>query len=375
MYACPTASTLNSLTSGAITAKKNGYVYIYVSNESTESADVYFDNLNVQQMHGPLVEEDSYYPFGLAMKGLSSKALNFGSPDNKFKYNGKELQSAEFSDGGGLEEYDYGARMYDVQIGRWNVIDNLAEESDYLSPYVLCQNQPISRLDPDGSKDKPFNAKTDEPYIIDHYSKTLVFTYKNGIPDGKPTGLQPYAIRANAFNCHSFAWENSQGDPTDISNKKNIASYGVTRWDEDPTNNIVQLKAKQLDKEEPNKMGDRVIYYVDKNGNGKWDVGEVIIHSAIVANVDKDGNTVKVFAKNGEDGFSLNHPDAPDYYKVDPKTKKKTSLAYFRLPENSTTENDDKENDYNPNKVTWFEAALIIGQWLQENPNIQITIN
>ncbi len=42
------------------------------------------------------------------MSGISDMAIKGHYAENKFRYNGKELENKNFIDGSGLEEYDYG---------------------------------------------------------------------------------------------------------------------------------------------------------------------------------------------------------------------------------------------------------------------------
>lgn len=97
---------------------------------------------------GAVVDKESnYYPFGLEQTGYGYTGL-VGNTSYNYKYNGKELQETGM--------YDYGARMYMPDIGRWTTLDPLAEKYPSWSPYVYCSDNPINRIDPDGRFDTKF---------------------------------------------------------------------------------------------------------------------------------------------------------------------------------------------------------------------------
>ena len=95
-----------------------------------------------------LLQENFYYPFGMTISSTTS---------NKYLYNGKELQTEN-----GLLWYDYGARFYDPQIGRWHVVDPLAEKHFDYTPYAYVFNNPINLIDLLGLDSTKTTSETQE---------------------------------------------------------------------------------------------------------------------------------------------------------------------------------------------------------------------
>ncbi|MCS3533064.1 RHS repeat-associated core domain-containing protein [Chryseobacterium sp. JUb7] len=90
---------------------------------------------------GEIVEVNNYYPFGMLHNYTLTRQNAY-----QYKYKGKELQETGM--------YDYGARMYMPETGRWGVVDPLAETSRRWSTYTYAYNSPIRFIDPDGMENE-----------------------------------------------------------------------------------------------------------------------------------------------------------------------------------------------------------------------------
>jgi RHS repeat-associated protein len=129
-------------------AENNAGIFSYIYQYKDHLGNVrlsYGDKNNDGMVNNTeIVEENSYYPFGLKHNGYNNTVTST-NPGQKLKYNGKELQ-----DELGLNFYDYGARNYDPSLGRWMNVDPLAEVSRRWSPYSYAYNSPLKFTDPDG---------------------------------------------------------------------------------------------------------------------------------------------------------------------------------------------------------------------------------
>ncbi|CAM3182518.1 RHS repeat-associated core domain-containing protein [Chryseobacterium flavum] len=114
---------------------ENRYIYQYKDHLGNARVNYAKNSAGVLE----ITDSNNYYPFGLNHIG-GGKGLLGGY--RNYKYNGKELQETGM--------YDYGARLYMPDIGRWGVVDPLAEQMRRHSSYNYAFNNPIRFIDPDG---------------------------------------------------------------------------------------------------------------------------------------------------------------------------------------------------------------------------------
>ena len=150
------------------------------------------NNRVVVGQNGSVEEVNHYYPFGGTFASTSSV--------QPYKYNGKELDRQ-----GGLDWYDYGARHYDVALGRWHVVDPMAEEYYGISPHVYVANNPLKYIDLNGD-----SISVAELYERDDQGKLInsnqvkAFEFLMSTKEGKAL-LANYAMKGQTIAGFSFS--------------------------------------------------------------------------------------------------------------------------------------------------------------------------
>ncbi len=142
---------------GIVEKEADGYKYVYQFKDHLGNVRLSYKDAdkNGSISQSEIVQEKNYYPFGLQHKGYNT-AVN--GRNHNYGFGGKEEQ-----DEIGLEWLDFDARNYDASLGRWFVIDALADEPEqvFMSPYQYSWNNPIYYTDPDGNCPKCWEAIKD----------------------------------------------------------------------------------------------------------------------------------------------------------------------------------------------------------------------
>ncbi|PWW30642.1 DUF6443 domain-containing protein [Chryseobacterium sp. AG844] len=147
-------------TEGFYSFAENRYIYNY--KDHLGNTRITFAKNNAGMLES--IDTNNYYPFGLNHIGGSNYS-NFGSYYN-YKFGGKELQETGWS--------DFGARMYMSDLGRWGVIDPLAEKMTRHSPYNYAFNNPLRFIDPDGRQATDwYRNKTTGNYVWKDTNKQI----------------------------------------------------------------------------------------------------------------------------------------------------------------------------------------------------------
>jgi RHS repeat-associated protein len=228
-----------------------------------------------------VMQRNDYYAFGSLM-GESYTSIY---TNNKYRYNGKENMTAVSSGYGvDISWYDYGARFYDPQIGRWHSVDPSSEKYNSMSPYNYGFNSPINVIDPDG-RDAIFTIQRNKKgeIIGINISSTIHITGEGASADKAnelnkmSSGVFKPNIQSNvniSFNI-SFQYDETI-DKDNIKKGDNILYFGKTDRDGNETRSHVSMPNDGVHSYTTNEG--EILYHKDEKSWTNWSVFHESFH-------------------------------------------------------------------------------------------------
>lgn len=199
-------------------AQNNGSTYTYHYNLSDYLGNVRY-TFDVYGGAVRALQVEDYYPFG------KTRFATAGT--NKYLYNSKEMQD-ELGSAGEEGQLDYGARFYDPIIGRWNVIDPLAEKMRRYSPYNYGFNNPIRFVDPDGMRPVWNGLSGDDAAYMDNETGELIET-TTPPPDEYNVDVNGNKTKVSDKGGYTYDYFNFVAGTTNPLSGKTVAIGAITR--------------------------------------------------------------------------------------------------------------------------------------------------
>jgi len=235
------------------------------------------DGTTVDHYEADIASAQSYYAFGMEQPGLTYNGGTY-----RYGFNGKEMDKD--MDG---NNYDYGFRIYNPQIGRFLSLDPLQIKFPWYTPFQFSGNSPILNVDLDGREEKSiwqnlvklFTGRGPQPHNAEEASEQA-----NDI-------AAVHQFQENIQNM-SDAYENTLGPIPGVS--------AAFEYQKGNTKTATAYLLLDVFSEELLRYGSKGLKYIKPQALFKVDITATKLFGKIAASEGKFVITIKNVAKVGE---------------------------------------------------------------------------